>query len=340
MTIPSIGQLSVRLLPGRTGSLVYTGRLNRDEILRNHLAQLAKTVSPVFDLAAAAAGREARIEAGLLADLIVSDQLTPPRALPGRADEIRCLRESVDSARPDRKCAAFILGSFSGWLEAVNSAARAVFLGGFPKLAPAALDLGQDGMRLIIEAVNAEPAVLKAASEYAIADAAGVRAVARIARQAAAHRRADLLERLVAAFPAKALEESADAEKLLAALGRATEAAGEQAWAEAMELGIELISRGLSSARGTLDGLPSALGKVRPEHSTAYLADFAVLVKAIGIRVNGICLKELPGWYATHGPDRTRAFVACACEAANSYGTVAGQCFLERRTQAAREVIS
>jgi hypothetical protein len=119
----------------------------------------------------------------------------------------------------------------------------------------------------------------------------------------------------------------------------ATEAAGE-AWPAAMELALDLARHDTSSARGTLDALAGAARRVPVADLEWYLMDFRMLVRHIGIRVNRICLTDLPAWYRNHGSERTRAFVSCACQAAEEYGAVAGQHFAERRTAAAREMLS
>ena len=122
-------------------------------------------------------------------------------------------------------------------------------------------------------------------------------------------------------------------------MARATEAAG-NVWVPAMELALKLTAWDVSSARGTLESLPGSLRKVPVAEVGPYLDDFHLLVEHIGIRVNGICLNDLPAWYARYGTERTRAFVSCAGQAARDYGAIAGQYFLERKTAAAKEMLS
>jgi hypothetical protein len=314
--------------------------LNEDEALRAHLAEMAKASSPVYGLIAAISDPQAQHEAGLLADIVVSEQLSPPSTLDLPAGEIRTWRLSVEAAKPDRKCMGYLLANFPAWTKAVSSTARADFLESFPRLAPAAHDLGDEGMRLVLEAANVDPPLLEAVAEYAMTTAESVRAVARMAHRAANLHQAELMKKLTAVFPAERMEDSREAENLLPSIGKATEAAPEEAWPAAMALALELVARDISSARGTLDSLPGALKKLPLAQAREYLEDFRMMVEHIGIRVNRVCLSELPQWYARHGVERTRAFVSCACRAAESYGVVAGQFFAERKTAAAKGMLS
>ena len=164
---------------------------------------MAKACSPIYDLVGALSDPEAQREAGLLADILVSDQLAAPVSLEGTAETIRAMRLSVEAARPDRKCMSYVMRAFPGWVNAVSSTARETFLDALPKLSPATHDLGDEGMRLIVEAVNVEPKLIECASAYAMTTGEAIRAVARLAHRAANHHRAELLEKLVEIFPAR-----------------------------------------------------------------------------------------------------------------------------------------
>ncbi|MBK5292650.1 MAG: hypothetical protein JJE04_13350, partial [Acidobacteriia bacterium] len=164
-----------------------------------------------------------------------------------------------------------------------------------------------------------------------------IRAMAGIAHQAAASRRLDLLQALTTAFPAIKMEEGRDAEHLLKALHLLTQAT--QAFPEALQLGIALIERDISAARATCKEAAATLGKLASNLHAPYLEDFRLLLEAIGIRVNGHCLRTLPGLYRKHSIDAVRRFVALACEAAQSYGVLAGEAFLDRKTDAARRTL-
>jgi hypothetical protein len=313
--------------------------LNDDDVLRAHLAQMAKSVSPAYGLIAAIADPEAQREAGLLVDFVVSEQLSPPASLDLGADEIRTWRLSVEAAKPDRKCIGYLLQKFPAWSTAVSSTARAAFLETFPKLAPAAYDLNDEGMRLVIESVNVDPALLACVAEYAMTTAESVRAAARMAHRAADQHCTDLMRRLVETFPAQRVDESREAENLLPSMGKALQAAPDEAWQAGMLLALELVARDISSARGTLESLAGVLSKMPVAQAVPYLEDFRMMVEHIGIRINRLCLMDLPQWYARHGVEKTRAFVSCACLAAESFGVVAGQHFAERKTAAAKEML-
>jgi hypothetical protein len=308
-----------------------------EEVLREHLAELAKTVSPIYERVASLGDSEAQREAGRLADWIVSEQLEAPAAIPTDAAAVRCLRRSVEATKPDRGCMTYLLESFPKWMASLSSSSRAEFLENFPNLAPAARDLSDKGMGEVIEAIHLDPKLLGHVAAYATTTAEAVRAVARIAQRAANHHRGDLLEKLVEVFPATRMEESKEAEQLLPAMAEATEAVADIAWIPAMELALALAARDVSSARGTLRALPGSLSRVPQGDKGAYLDDFRLLVESIGIRVNGVCLKELPDWYSQGGSQRTREFVSMACETARKYGVLSGQFFLERKTAAARQ---
>jgi hypothetical protein len=145
--------------------------LNTDQVLRDHLEQLSKAESPIYERVAVIDDAGAQREAGLLADTVVHEQLTVPAALPGDAAALRTLRLSVEAAKPDRACMNFLLRSFLSWMDAISSTARGQFLETLPKLAPACGDLGDDGMRLLIEAGNLEPGLLGNAASYAMTTA-------------------------------------------------------------------------------------------------------------------------------------------------------------------------
>ena len=313
--------------------------MKHDEILELHLGQLAKSVSPVYGLLAALKDDEARREGGRLADLIIGEQLTVPKELCREAAGLRALRLGVEAAKPDRKCIEFILSKFSGWFDGISSTGRETFVEVFPRLAPAARDLGDDGMRMVIETVNLDAALLAPIASYAMTTGEAIRAIAKLANRASDHHRADLIAKLVEIFPAEKMEVSREAERVVPAVEAATEAAA-TVWVPAMELALALITRDFSSAVGTLGGLPGAIGKVPVKDLGPYLDDFRMLVEEIGLSVNGICLQQLPGWYVQRGSEATRAHVALACEAARAYGALAGRSFLEGRTEASRQVQS
>jgi hypothetical protein len=307
--------------------------LNDEQILAAHLGGLA----PVYRQLAAISDSRLQAEAGRLIDLILSEQLAAPVRFPPE-DAIPALRAAVEKAKPDRRCMEYLLKSFAGWVEAVSPAARGAFLEVIPELAPAAYDLNDEGMRMVLEAAAADTGILRPVAGYAMTTDEAIRAVASIARQAAEHRRVDLLQALATAFPAEKMEESKDAEKLLPALKRMVEVA--RAWTEGMQLGIALAERNASAARSASKDLVTVLGRLPAGDHGPYLDDFRLIVEAVGIRAAGFGLRTLPGLYQRHGAGPVRRFVSLACQAAESAGVLAGEAFLERKTEAARGVLT
>ncbi|MBM3810552.1 MAG: hypothetical protein FJW20_02835 [Acidimicrobiia bacterium] len=305
--------------------------MDDEQILNSHLSQLGATRSPLYSQLAALNEASQRLQAAQLIDFILSEQLSAPRQLPP-ADALGTLVEALKKAHPDRKCVEFILAKFSGWVEAVAAHARETFLNGFAELAPAARDLGDAGMKKLLEAMAAEPAVLKPVAAYAMTTAEAIQALAEMAAQAARCRRLDLLEAFAKAFPAEEMEKSRDAEHLPPAVGKMTQAA--KAWPEAMQLALALIERDVSSARGTCGDLAGVMGKMPAADHAPYLDDFRLIIEAMGIRAAGYSLRTLPNLYRRHGAAAVRRFVSLACQAANEAGAVAGEAFLERKTEA------
>jgi hypothetical protein len=302
-----------------------------DPILASHLADLGPAYR-IFDTLESA---ELRREAARLIDFLRAEQISIPDSLgdpPG--DAIPCLRKSVERAHPDRKCVTFVLAGFSGWLSALRPESRPEFLEWMPALAPAALDLGETGMARVVEVANIDPLALRPIAAYAMTTAEAIRAVVRIAAEAAKRGRIDLVQKLADTLPAEKMEESKDAERLPGAIAEATGAAA-GAWTDAMLLAIDLTKVNTSSAFAAMSALPGALRKV-PDPA-AYLTDFRNIVEAIGLQAVGTCTGSLAAWHSTGNPEAVRRFVQLACEAGGEYGVAAGMAFLERKTPAARE---
>jgi hypothetical protein len=71
-----------------------------------------------------------------------------------------------------------------------------------------------------------------------------------------------------------------------------------------------------------------------------YVRAFHRLAKAMGIRIVGYGLNVLPRIFAKYGNERAVDFVNSASMVAETYGVTAGDSFLERKTVAAKEVLS
>ncbi|MEZ5355462.1 MAG: hypothetical protein R2762_22730 [Bryobacteraceae bacterium] len=281
-------------------------------------SQLA-AIHPVYALVAGLAPG-ARPDAARIADIVVAEQFRTPSSL-GPGEGIACLRRALEAAQPDRKCAQFILDHFAQWMQALADNGRDTFLEQFPTLAPAAADLGESGMKRVIDATNREPRKFACVAAYAMTTKDAILAMASLA---AVHSIADL-QRFTAAFPAERMEESRDAERLPAALARVP---------EALPLAASLIAGDVSAAYGTLVRLRSV------ERSPAYLAAFRTLVETVGLQANGWCLDTMPGLFQRLGADRMNAFVETAAGIARDFGGHAGQAFLEGRVPAGKDLLA
>jgi hypothetical protein len=116
------------------------------------------------------------------------------------------------------------------------------------------------------------------------------------------------------------IEDSREAERLLPALGKAVDAAGD-GWAEAVELAAVLLANDASSAYGVMESLPKSLAQA-PDKKL-YLAHFVALVRALGNRAAGVCLKRLPGGKAGVAEE--------AVTLASQYGVLAAERYLEEQ---------
>ena len=279
--------------------------------LESHAAEL-HPVYRLFQGLTEAAQRQAAAE---LLDYVLAEQIPIPEPFQPAPETLPVLRDAVKQAHPDRKAAAYLLANISHW-------SNPALLESLPALAPAVLDLGDDGMKTLLEAAVLDPRTVPAVAAYAMTNKAIIRAAATLALHAARNHQIADLQRLTAACPAEKMEESKDAERLFPAVA---------AVADALPLAAALAARNISSARGT------CLKLAKISRTPAYLSDFRTLVEAVGIQAIGFCLGEL---HRGHGDPGMRNFVAQAAEAARQYGTFAGQAFLERKTPTARAAFS
>jgi len=317
---------------------VYTGVL-ADPILESHVAELGAA----YQVFHRVAPPDLRREAALLVDFLQNEQIAIPAHLGDPEDALPCLRAAVERAHPDRKCIGFLLAGFPGWVNAVAPPSRQAFLDAFPELASEVLDLGDAGMKQVVDIVSSQPAAMKPIAAYSMTTAEVIRSVVRIAHAVVTYQRMDLMDALVEAVPPARLRGEdedegwqRDSGRLLDAIAASRDAAGD-AWPAAMELGLVLARLNVSSAYAAMSALPGAIAKTLSPG--VYLNDFRALVGAIGLRSVGTCLNALPTWYSKAGGEVTRRFVNLACEAGRGYGVVAGMAFLERRTPSSRRLL-
>ncbi len=253
------------------------------------------------------------------------------------------LKAARDASRRSMKT---MFSGFSRWLQEVDRAARGPFFEVLPKLAPSMQQLGVEGMLEILRSVKSLDApedrqkLLKCVADYGSTTFKVILGVCNISHKALKWERVDYLERLKKTVPAEKMMEDYHAEKLIPAFAQLSETCAERGkdlWCQAMELILLIAEENYSSAYATARKL--SLEKISPDTASAYLEDFVKLVKSIGIRVIGFGLKQLPELYEKYGTERTRTFVEAAVSAAEAYGAMAGQWFLERRTAAAREML-
>lgn len=300
--------------------LRYTGGLTPEQD-SSFLEELISKVSLAY--AIFRGGGDTPLPAGPLVDLIVAEKLRVPDGFAEQAglgaEAISAWARAVEGAKPYRNAMQLIADRFPDWWRAADGAGRAALAKHLPNLGPAVADLGDAGVADLLAA--GEPALACAAS-YALADAAAMRAIASVARAGRnqPERCWAVLGELAANFPLSLIEESREAERFLPALGRTVEAAG-AGWAEAVELAARLVKNDPSSAYGVLEAVPKALAGAGDKQ--AYLGQFSELVKAMGNRVAGVCLKRLPG------ARESAATVERAIALSARYGVQAGERYLE-----------
>jgi hypothetical protein len=300
-----------------------------------------------------------RKETAKLAEVVVSQELdfgpeilqTMDRILrsgmPEAQKTLAAWNTALDAADDaSRRSMKTMFSGFGRWLEEVDRAARGSFFEVLPELAPSMQQLGVEGMLEILRSVKSLDApedrqkLLKCLADYGSTTSKVILGVCSISHKALKWKRVDYLDRLTKTVPAEKMMEDYHAEKLIPAFAQLSEACaerGKELWCQAMELILSIAEEDYSSAYATARKL--SLEKIPPDTASAYLENFVKLVKSIGIRVIGFGLKQLPELYKKHGTERTRSFVEGAASAAEAYGAMAGQWFLERRTAAAREIL-
>jgi len=357
-----------------------------NEVVTRHCRELARRVHPVYRLfdvleeAALPPDNRAALQRELsrLVDTVVSNDL-PLRSArrprpgagsksaapqgPGALATLRALlqlpypechtalaawMEAVAAASPSRQAMHLILEQFSRWLDEASADVRGPFLELLPILAPLLAELGDDGVRKLLETAGrmSEPAdrqlFFECARAYGVTTGASVAGLCEIARPAIDWRRPEYLRRLLAAVEPEKAMETRDGRELLPALAHLstlTASKGEAAWCRGMALILTLAEKNHSSACVAARRAAGSLRERSPEEATAYLADFARLVDTVGARIVGFGTQTLPALYRSHGIEATRAFVEAAATAAELCGVSAGQAFLEGVTAAAREAL-
>jgi len=268
--------------------------------------------------------------------------------MPEARQALSCLASAIAAASPSRRGMHLIAVNFGQWLSWARPGTRAAFFEALPRVAPRAGQLRAEGVRQLLNAANAFEAsdqcgrLLACAGTYGLTDGRIILAVSRIAKRALEWGAEEYLQRLLATVPAERTTDSRDAKRLLPALARLSDVAGEQSrrlWSDASEIILTLAARNHSSAYVVARDLPKRLQSCRAGLVSAYVEDFRKLAEAIGIRMVGFGLNELPTLYDRYGEEHTRRFVSAAASAAHDYGVTAAQWFWEQKTTAARQLL-
>jgi hypothetical protein len=341
--------------------------MNEDDVVARHRKEMIGRTSPIYGLfdivEESAFPLEVKLrithEASIIAEIVISQGLrvrTEVRATamsalaPGARDAelaFEAWRAALEGARPSRRGMDLVLNAFGHWLGISTADVRGPFLETLPALGPRIGDMGSSGIEQVLTAATSLPIgdarqLFSCLAAYATNAPDVISAVCHIGLEALELGHEEVLADLEAIIPPGHVGESKDSERLitsLAKVGKACRSRGEEIWCRAMNLVLSLGTRNHSSAYVTARRLAKSLEQMPSETVLAYLEDFRILVDAIGIRVVGFSLRELPRLYEKYGRARTHAFVHAAASAAGSYGTTAGQWFYERKTGAAKEYL-
>lgn len=268
--------------------------------------------------------------------------------IPGAATTLRAWREAVAAAHNSRAGMRLLFSGLGDCVHACTPDLLPIFCESLPRLAPIAAELGSKGFEQILgdasALANPEDGrrLLTAVAAYGRTRSSIALGISRLARHILDRDHPGEIERIETTVPPSRTFESRDAARLIPALADLSDACaalGTEAPSRALELTLEVAGRNLSSAFALARGLPGQLRHLPRETALFYLEDFSHGLKAVGIRLVGFGLSQLPGFYGRYGIERTRRFMEKLVEVAEAYGPTAGQWFFERRTAAAREML-
>lgn len=301
-----------------------------------------------------------RREASALAELALAEALTVDSGvqqtaetiaglgIPGAATTLKAWREAVAAAHISRPGMRLLFSGVGNWVRTCNPALLPAFFESLPRLAPIAAELGSKGFEQILanasELTDPEDSrrLLTAVAAYGATRGSIALGISRLARSLLERGRQREIERIETTVPPNRTYESRDAARLIPALADLSDACaalGNEASNRTLELTLEVAGRNLSSAYALARGLPGRLRRLPRETALFYLDDFHHGLQAVGIRLVGFGLNQLPDFYGRYGIERTRSFMEKLAAVAEAYGPTAGQWFFERRTTAAREIL-
>jgi hypothetical protein len=339
--------------------------MNEDEIVSKHRGELSRGKFPIYDafLSLERGGlppetlRVAHDEVRSIVELAIEQGLTTETQLISNIDFIlhldapevpkafRAWRLAVASARPFRKKMKRALDSFREWIEEAGASVRPQLFDLMPKMAGPLIVLQESTRRELFQTAQSlhssdeVSSLLAFVVRYGTSETILLSACA-IGCRAVESREFQFLERIASVVSPKQVEQQKDAARLFEALAvLSAMIADKQLWSETLDLILALASKNLSSAFHTAKTLHPSQEKLSLQEKHSCIRAFHGLVCAIGIRVIGFGLEELPKMIKQYGADKTERFVSAAIHAANAYGTNAGTWFLDRRTTAAREML-
>jgi hypothetical protein len=269
---------------------------------------------------------------------------------PGESDRAWiCWSRTIVMAQPSHSAVKLAFGEFSEWLTKTTSVSQGAFLGLLPLLAPRLVELRSEGVCEVISTLNQCKAeqdcqrIVGVVGQYAGCDGRIVVPLTRLLAAAVMAGDLECVGRFGAASLVNGVRGDRGAHRLFRAMpswDRWPEMYGVDVWRAVLFLVLAITSESCSSAEYVVRRLQKVLRQMKGDLRVRFVADVRTLVDAIGIRVIGFSLGELPSWYQTYGVDCTREFVRTATACAERYGRTAGDWFLERKTAAARGMLS
>lgn len=302
------------------------------------------TQSAVAEMIDALVAQDVRIESGAFALVDRIGILEP-----NDADKVLLSwSETVIAASPSRACMRLAVSSFEEWFTKTTSVSRVAFLDFLPAIAPKLADLRHEGVVNILEVANkcsdAEEChhVLTAVGSFTEAGRKVLLPIIHFlvaAAQAGDMECVDFIKNMAQVHHVQADLASPRFFGALPKWNSLPVTYGTNAWRPVLFLALSIANKSCSSAEYVLRRLPRVLRKMDEGLPLTYIEDFHTIVTSIGIRGIGFSLSILPGLYSAHGVPLTRQFVRTAKEAAERYGRIAGEWFLERKTRAAEQIL-
>ena len=339
----------------------------RNDVAKNHLRELAARKSVAYELLVHLEQLSPSVDADCfknlseLVDRVVFHEVRVPAEVTRRFEDMArsntselgqlldVWQQTFKKAEPSRAGMRLVLANYADWLTEVSASARPAFLEALPRMAQRIHELGLDGMRTIILALNACTSstdcgiVAKGIAAYGRTSGSILLAVARIARDAAAFDATTKLETVIGAVPPDTVLDAKDSRNLLPATARVSKHCanlGKTAWLRGIDLCLALATRSHSSACVVAEKLPTLLTELSPGADAAYMDAFSRLVETIGVSIVGFGITKMPRVFRDLGAPQAMQFVDVGIYVAEKYGRKAGKSFFDERTSASRSHLS